>query len=1235
MMNPTELDVFSCALDGATLIEASAGTGKTWNICGLYLRLLLERELPVQQILVVTFTKAATAELRQRIRARIAETLAFLAPGSTPAGDPFVPDLIRTLVERHGRTPQRIGELLNLALQTFDEAAIFTIHGFCQRALADTPFTAGMPFATELVADDSAYLLQAAYDFWRRHIGIDSGGIDELPPELAAYLLENQDTPARLARLLRRHLAKPRAHYLWPQPVAIENARPRIAQLFGAAQALWATREGEIRTLLAQAQPDLKATHAADKIAPALAECAAFFGAAAAPALNPRLSGVQMKLLRQSVLDGAAKKNKPVPTHPFFSQLDTLLAQLPALQKAEQEALPIARLGLVRALLQEAAPRLRQQKRELRLASYDDLLFNLAEALEGGAYPWLAAALRTRYPAALIDEFQDTDPLQWAIFAAIYGASAAPMFLVGDPKQAIYSFRNADLHTYLHAKQQTGASHTLSGNQRACAGLIAGLNALFGANPAAFMLPGLDYQPVQLGAKPRAAFIDHSEPRADLQLWMLPGDDSSAIERGRARSAAIQATAAEIARLIRAAQAGQITLDGRALQPGDIAILVRSHAQGSDVRAALGALGIGSVELSQASVFDSSDAADLECVLCAILEPTRTGLLLAALATPLLGRDAAAIAALGADEKRLLQQLDHFTAYRELWSKRGIGFMLRQLLAEENVSRRMLCRPDGERRLTNLLHLAEQLHQASVRQAAPETLLRWLQDRRREGGDGGDESAQLRLESDQNLVQIVTIHKSKGLEYPIVFCPFLWIPGPNQGGIEGLEYHAEDGNDVIDLRLEPDTREAAKQVIKLERAAEDLRLIYVALTRAAQRCYLVAGTYARTYRGTPSLTEGMRNLLNWLVAGNGQTPQQWLNGKLDLADINRRWRALAAQAAPHIGLAPLPMMAGTPVGFPQPAADALLTPAPPPAIHAGWRSGSFSLLTRDVNHGAAGERSASDHDARIAPVVPAATPAAIARNDILRFPRGPAAGDCLHAVFETIEFDHPQGWPAAIARALSRHPQPAPAGADAVAWQAAQTAMILQMLENVMGTPLQNGNGMQLRSVPLGKRLTELEFRLPARRINAGALNRLLKQHGYQVPELSFRDLDGYLNGFIDLVFEHRQRFYIVDWKSNYLGASAADYGTAAIGAAMAEHRYHLQYLLYSVALQRYLRQRLPGYRRERDFGGVLYLFVRGMRPGWVLADGRQAGVFFHQPSAAILDGLEQLIGPVAGTEAA
>ncbi len=1248
MSSGESFDVYSCELAGTNLIEASAGTGKTWNLCGLYLRLLLERGLPVQQILVVTFTNAATAELRDRIRSRIAETLAFVRDGVALSADPFVERFVaamRSVSERWPGPGLGDGDMaskLELALQTFDEASIFTIHGFCQRALADTPFTSQMPLALETLQDDSEFIAEAANDFWRRRIAGDT-----LDPVLAACLVQHKDSPDKFAALLKRHLAKPLVTVLWPS--SMSQARDagdtthatalgeRVAELaagHAAARAIWhAERDVIVQCVLDGLSQLHQGSYKPESVAVAAQgwdELLAGDDALAVLASRPD----KVELLGSTKLK--AKKNCVAPRHPFFAVAQRWLD----LRDQVETGLKRGRLTLLRELITDGAVAVREAKRKSRVVAFDDMLSNLHERLTSGEAPELAGALRERFPAALIDEFQDTDPLQFAIFQAIYDTpQRLPLFLVGDPKQAIYSFRNADLHTYLAARKQASAEYTLADNQRASAPLIDALNGLFGANDRAFMLDGLDYQAVGFGDKPRKAFVDTTASRhaAPLQAWMLPsgdavheegdhdGTDAPMLKKKDALAAAAQATAAEIARLISAGQRGEITYGEKPLSAGDIAVLVRSHAQGSWMRAALGSLGVGSVEVSQASVYQSADAEELERLLAAILEPTRERLLRAALATVWLGFDAAAIDALTQDEARLLLHVQRFAEARETWIARGPGVMLRALLRSEGVAVRLLAQPDGERRLTNALHLIECVHTASQTHPAPDALLRWFQTQR---GDrrGADDATQLRLESDRNLVQIVTIHKAKGLEYVVVFCPFVWdgYRRPPGSAVEGVEYHDDDGRTVIDYRKGLDGAFDEGDITRrrrLESAAEDLRLIYVALTRAMHRCVMVAGNYLTGATASP--TESTRSLLNWLVAGQGEKPQAWFDGKRQTAAIHAAWKALAARCGPAFATAPLPRAQGVPVRDERPAPESLAALAAPASIPAGWWIGSFSGLAQGATH----ERSAIDHDLFV--VTPPASPGTPTApttqtfeaaftppsdDDVLRFPRGAAAGDCVHALFERIDFGLPAAWPQAVADTLRLH-GPAMPSTPGAQGSALRERMLMHMLHDVLNTTLPVGTERPLRlaDVPPARRLNELEFHLPSHALDAARLNAMLAGIGYAVPTLAFRTLRGYLKGFIDLVIEHDGRYFVLDWKSNHLGDTPADYGATPVRAAMAEHGYHLQALLYGVALDRILRSRLPGYDPARHFGGTIYLFVRGVRPGWVDAQGTPTGLHFER----------------------
>ena len=1210
-MSGQPLNVFDCPLEGTRLIEASAGTGKTWNICGLFLRLLLERRLDVQQILVVTFTNAATAELRERVRTRIAETLARLRGTGPAVADPFVDKLLASLRGQHGLADIDMALRLDLALQTFDEASIFTIHGFCQRALADAPFTACMPMSLELLTDDSELRMEVVHDFWRSHVAGDT-----LPPVLASHLLSNKDSPEKWAALLKRQLAKPLSKVIWP--AALDEAlgdtsaldTSDLVRAHAAARATWQIDRQDIVACVMEALPRLNGNSYKEA---SVKQAAADWDSQLASS-DPLAAPAKLEKLGLFTPDKLKpKKGQQAPRgHVFFAQSGALLVLL----DAAKHDLAIARQRLLRQLLTEGPTRLRALKRERRVVAFDDMLFNLHEGLADGHQPWLAAALKARFPAALIDEFQDTDPLQFAIFKTIYSGSDFPLFLVGDPKQAIYSFRNADLHTYLQARSEATAEYTLADNQRSTRELLAGLNGLFSINPQAFVIPGLSYQAVNYGAKPRKAWYDTTASRAPLQLWALPQDDEGQpLPKKAARHAAACACAGEIARLLGSAQRREVLIGNQPLTGGDIAVLVRSHAQGSQMRQTLAALGVGSVELSQASIFQSPDAEDLERVLTAILEPAHDRLLRAALATDMLGFDAAGIESISADEARLLGVVTRFTEYRELWLQRGVGVMLRSLMVREGVNKLLLARADGERRLTNLLHLSESLYQAAELHGAPELLLRWLQTQRAEGST--DDAAQLRLESDRNLVQIVTIHKSKGLEYPVVFCPFLWDghAGGSPSTLEGREYHDAAGLPVLDYSDDGDEA-AIKAQIGLERAAENLRLVYVALTRAVQRCYLVVGSYTNKIGKNVMTTEGSRSRLNSLVAGGDLSPMEWQQNKLTPATIASAWQAFSAAHPGSVGLEPLPSGPWARTDPVRMAPEALAALPAPASIPGAWWIGSYSGLSQGVRH----EGAAIDHDARVS--MPehdepsAAT--AMADDDILNFPRGPEAGNCMHAVFERVDFTDPTTWPAAIAAALREQPQGQLAEADA----ANLPRMLSRMLDDVLATRLPAG--IALCEVPRARRLVELEFNMPAGHLTAGALASLLREFGYPVPALSFGVLEGYLRGFIDLIFEHGGRYYILDWKSNYLGQLPAAYAGPPVARAMSEHGYHLQYLLYTVALHRYLEHRMTDYRYDDHIGGAIYLFVRGVRPGWT-ANGQATGVHFDLPPRPLIERLSAL----------
>ncbi|MDP2196080.1 MAG: UvrD-helicase domain-containing protein [Rhodocyclaceae bacterium] len=792
---------FDVTLAGAGLIEAGAGTGKTWTITALVLRLLLEQNLEIGQILVVTYTRAATGELRGRIRNRLIQALAaFAAGGHGTTGTTGVADdeFLQALLLRHA--PEQAIARLRLAIESFDEAAIFTIHGFCQRALTETAFAAGQPFERELLADQQDMLADVARDVWRKLMATAA-------EPWAHWLIGALGGPEGLASRVRSHVGRIDAEILAPDAADPQAAEQAFAAAFATARLLWQADAAKICAWLAGARLH-QASYAPEKMQPRIDWLGQLF--AAATPLFPLPDAVAFFGLAK--IKAKRTKTSPQPEHEFFGAADVLLQTAGRLEAAYENATR----RLLHDFLLTARLELAARKRRSGQMAYDDLLADLAHALQGPAGAALAGSLRERYRAALVDEFQDTDPLQLDIFFGIFGredlkkhagppqvflgplggesrvaafsGGACPLIFVGDPKQAIYGFRGADVFAYLTARRQANARYALLENRRSAPPLLTAVNALF-ARPNPFLLDDLPFAPA------KAATMERKLCRIDdglspLTLWSMskPGDEKS-FTKEAALGMAATAVATDIARLLALAATGRATLgagkgdarddardDARRLGGGDIAVLVRKHHQGEAVKQALARRGIASVSMGGGSVWHSIEAEEIERWLLAVAAPSRAGLVRAALATVLLGAHAGELAAWADSDPAWYERQGSFHDDLLLYRERGFMAMWRRLLRREGVVARVLARPDGERRLTNYRHLAELLQAAEHAGTLDVAGLARHVARARAGSAA--EEAQLRLESDAQLVRIVTIHAAKGLQYPIVYCPFLWdAPG--------------------------------------------------------------------------------------------------------------------------------------------------------------------------------------------------------------------------------------------------------------------------------------------------------------------------------------------------------------------------------------------------------------------------------------------------------------------------
>lgn len=1197
------LEHLTVPLEGMNLIEASAGTGKTWAIASLYLRMLLEKGLRPEELLVVTYTEAATQELRSRIRDRIREALEVMR-GAAPA-DPFLEGL-RNRSSRSGRIDADASRLES-ALAAFDTAAIFTIHGFCLRALQDHAFESGALYDTTLAADRNPLLREVADDFWRRRF------FREKSP-LLACALERRFSSDSFMKLLRELHASP-----WTDVIpsfseaGIAGIEAACANAGEEVCRIWTEERKAIVDLLMNDKGLSRSVenYHPDRLDALIGQMDAF-----AEEGDPYAMFAGFDLLTASGIRKGTKPKGSSPEHPLFSACEHLMEQVGE------------RLTALKAeLVAFGRHQLAQRKREVNVRFFDDLLVDLWQALSeehGGST--LAERLRQKYRAALIDEFQDTDPVQYEIFRKIYAGTEAPLFLIGDPKQAIYSFRGADIFAYLFASSDIGGEgrYTLVSNWRSDPLLLQAFNILFDDRRHPFVFREIAYHPLVSG-QAGAGREERSQPEgAPLQLcFMDPGTGAGNLNSGAAELYAANACAAGVTGLLDS---------GDGTTAGDIAVIVRTHRQARKVQEALGARGVASVMRSEESVFASREAGELRILITAVAEPGSEALVRAALATSFMGLSGNDIDRLNSDEMAWVEHLERFRGYHRLWVEQGFMVMARNLLARESVRQRLLDAPgnQGLRSLTNLLHCLELLHRAAHDgNLGVEGLVSWFSERVASKEPG--EEYQIRLESDEPAVRIVTVHVSKGLEYPVVFCPFLYGGAKSGEGI--VRFHDDRGRLVKDFGS--GSIAGHRKLAVREELAENLRLLYVALTRAKRRCFLYTG---RVVDGRRKEQPPVLSPAAWLLhvgneAKRSDEPVECATQELEKMSAEEmaiELEEIAASSEGAIGfMRLLPESNELPVTrISRPAAvetERYACRSFRGAIDTEWRVASFTSFSRHRKEAPElPDRDEAGFAATVSPEQPADG------TDIFAFERGARAGILMHSLFEQLDFTSasPQVVDELVGRELERQ------GFERK-WLPCLSGMVMEVLSASIDSP---SGSFALQELRPGSWTTELEFHIPLKQITSPSLGALLARHG-AAPEgadllrlagsLDFRPAKGVLMGFMDMVFEAGGKFWLIDWKSNHLGNTPEAYHQEALHSAMDEHLYRLQYLLYTVALDRYLAMRVPGYSYEKRFGGVIYMFLRGVRS----ANGDSTGIFRDRPPESLIRGLDALLVDHNGRE--
>jgi exodeoxyribonuclease V beta subunit len=1208
MSTAAPLNPLRLPLQGIRLIEASAGTGKTWTLAALYLRLVLGHggqppQLPAQ-ILVVTFTRAATAELRERIRERLA-TAAAAFRGQQEA-DAFLQQLINDYPQPDERAAA--ARRLDLAAQWMDEAAVYTIHGWCQRMLSQHAFEGSE--ASDEIADENARLAEAVRDYWRRFYA----GLDQA--DAACVAKQWRDPPALqravkpLLGLSLRHLRVdgqplPVVHDLTEALHACEAPRRAAEQL---ARQTWQPDADAIEQTLREAvfgkllKNNIFRPESLDRDMTALREW--LDGAEADPTLLARYT--------QSKLDSAVSKGNTPPAHAAFAAVQALVD----IQNAQA---PLKPLLLAHAMPWISARIDKIRERQAR-PGFDDMLRQLDAALDSPHGPQLAETIATQYPLALIDEFQDTDPLQWRIFQRIYAPRPETgLLLIGDPKQAIYAFRGADIHTYLAARDEAQQpTFTLTTNYRSTSGLVAAVNRIYqyaesqrlGAFAFGRSEHGLPFTPVQDSGAKRILHYD-GQPVPAMRLEVLSNDKSMA--GGVYMETAATHAAAHMVDLLNAAQSGRCDFVDEqgtrtALRPRDIAVLVRSGREANVIRTALRQRGVASVYVSERdSVYASAEAPDVLLWLQACAMPASDRAMRAALASVTMERSLEELDRLNHDEAYWEQCGEQFRSLQATWQRHGVLAMLHNLLHAFGLPARLLAKPHGERALTNLQHLAELLQHAATQLDGEHAVIRYLAMQMTRAAERETETSEeqvVRLESEADLVRVITIHKSKGLQYPVVMLPFVCrFQDSPKGSVQ--PWHDDQGQTWIDLQPDSDTQ----QRIDNERLQEDLRLLYVALTRAEHACWLGVACTIDGQRKTPMLP---RSAFGYVLSGGDPIEPDALIGRLQAlrGEVRDIQISVANEEAANHRYQPLERAPAL-----RPARDYKL-PLPEP-----WWIASYSSIT----HGTGETIRPTAPETATQDVLTEAAREAVewtameSEQGIHAFPRGAEPGTFLH---DLLEWMAEAGFASALADQVTLEQQIA-RRCQRRGWSN-WIVPLKQWLPTLLHTPLTLPDGGSLVLAQLDNRLryqAELEFWFEANQVDTQRLDQLVSRHtldGAPRPALPHNRINGMLKGFIDLIVEQDGRYYVIDYKSNWLGDTAAAYTPAAMRDATLQSRYDLQYAIYTLALHRQLRARLPGYDYERHMGGTLYLYLRGV-------DHAGHGVHVERLPFALIEAMDRL----------
>ena len=1113
-----EFDVKKVHLSGSNLIEASAGTGKTYSIAILVLRLLLENKIPIKEILMVTFTKAAVAELEERIRKFVREANKFAT--GTEIKDKSIQEIVMQSQLDNGL--EETLRLLKNAVIYLDETSVLTIHSFCQQTLNEFAFETNQLFSAELLQDTSLVLKEETQKFWRKNVTI-------IETELLKFLIAKNLDQSKIRNIVREHLNGKRffkydtsvkyhfdgqAQLLFLSE--IENNHSKINALDERLENYLSENKDEIK------QKCEANSNAKKGLLPLIDRTAAFF-------------------------HFIYEKRDTAYINKLFPEIIALIKEQEAAQTVLNNSVQQAEDDLICFAIQEISIGIKNHKLYNNLLSFDDLITHLHHAFTSKENPKLIAALQQKYKAVFIDEFQDTDKMQYEIFDKAFSENTV-LFYIGDPKQSIYAWRKADIGTYLRARNQVDHVDGTNTNFRSTPELIDAMNQLF--------LPYPDFDTFHFGMETeRIQYIPVNAAKNSPGKLLFNGQSCVPI------SIDIQAKATDVNKAVTQQIVDLLSNDNytlldkdgisRRIKPSDIGILVRAKSQGKQLKQSLSQYGIPAITVTDAKVFDSAEAMEVLYILEAMEDYSRSKINRALLCS-FTGIKIAQILEL--DEEILIQD---FKNYKTKWLRQGVYATLTSFISDFGIQRQLLNNntENGERKITNLYQLMEILYKTETRQKlSPIELIDWLKKNTEQ--DNADDELIQRIENDEDAVKITTIHSSKGLAYNIVIAPSLDFKADSKH--ETCSFRNEDTSEYISALIKQLTQEQ-KLVLEKQTEQENRRLFYVTLTRAVFSCFIFKS------------------------AGNKNTTLDYF-----------------LKANPH-----LPEMN-------------------PPEIPQGYYYASAEIPKERKEMNSVDFRLRQNSWMRLSYSRLAAQSETTIKERFLKkeedydyfifqqLPKGIKTGNLLHFIFENLDFSDNHKWEFVVQKAIKRY---------AISDPEYFERRILEMLHQIFQAQIPNEKGnFQLSSVNSKLCLHELEFDFPISTFKPASLAQIMPSE-IIITDTIWSQVEGMMNGKIDLFFQHNEQYFVLDWKSTYLGPRLENYDHNALSESMTEHNYHLQYLIYTLAIKKYLESRLGNrFDYERDFGGILYLFVRGMRKD------KNYGIFYCKPKLSQIERLEQML---------